>query len=643
MSPFPTRTHTCGELRLHNVGERVVLCGWVQKLRTISADLYFLPLRDSYGTTQLVYRSSSDPEKSHLLKDELLKLSPESVICIEGIVAKRPVETINKHSMTGEIEIELDKLYWLNPANKLPFAPHEKNIPNEETRMRYRCVDLRRDSLQSNLRKRSLASWTIKDFLVKEGFVEVETPALFKSTPEGAREFIVPTRTKNLFFTLSQSPQQYKQLLMVGGIDKYFQFARCFRDEDLRSDRQPEFTQIDLEMSFASINNIMSLTEGLVNKVWKQVLGVDLNDNLSFPRISYEDAMNKYGSDKPDTRYDLEIKDISKFVPGMSELSEHIIECLIIKNGRILTGSEIKFLKTLNHGFELPAERIISDSRPEFIKITPDNINSWLLESIITRYASHISQMQEAATNELGVEVGDLMIINKRRRITEGNWTLLGRLRSHVAGILESKGVLKIPSSKYNFLWIESFPLFTRDRENNKLVSTHHPFTAPVLDDLKLLLTEPEKVRGQHYDLVVNGVEIGGGSVRIHSPLLQKIILDDILKMSRAKKSEFDHLINALGYGCPPHGGIALGLDRIMSVICNTSSIREVMAFPKVASGADLSVSSPSELSKEKIREYKVDVLEEKDDKEIIDDITIGRSWPTMSLRDVTYTKVEMC
>ncbi|CAG8466626.1 22620_t:CDS:10 [Dentiscutata erythropus] len=627
MSPFPTRTHTCGELKSRNVGERVVLCGWAQKLRTISGDLYFLPLRDSYGTTQLVYRSSSDPEKSHLLKDELLKLSPESVICIEGIVVKRPVETINKHSMTGEIEVELDKLYCLNPANKLPFTPNDKNIPNEETRMRYRYIDLRRDSLQNNLRKRSLTSWTIKDFLV-------ETPTLFKSTPEGAREFIVPTRTKSLFYTLSQSPQQYKQLLMVGGIDKYFQIARCFRDEDLRSDRQPEFTQIDLEMSFASINNIMSLTERLISQVWKQVLGIDLDDKLSFPRISYENAINKYGSDKPDTRYDLEIKDISKFVPGMPELSDHIIECLIIKNGRILTGSEIKSLKTLNHGFEVPAERIISDSRPDFIKITPDNINSWLLESIITRYTSHISHVQETATNELGVEVGDLMIINKRKMTTEGNWTLLGRLRSHVAEILESKGVLKIPSSKYNFLWVESFPLFTRDRENNdKLISTHHPFTAPVSDDLKLLLTEPEKVRGQHYDLVVNGVEIGGGSIRIHSPLLQKIILEDILK--------FDHLINALGYGCPPHGGIALGLDRIMSVICSTSSIREVIAFPKVSSGADLSVSSPSELSKEKIREYKVEVLEEKDDRKIIDDITIERNLPIMNLREI-YTKVEM-
>ncbi|CAG8524304.1 6069_t:CDS:10, partial [Scutellospora calospora] len=619
MSSFPARTHNCGELRLHNVGERVVLCGWAQKLRTISADLYFLPLRDSYGTIQLVYRSSSDPEKSRVLKDELSNLSPESVICIEGIVMKRPVETINKNSMTGEIEVELDKVYCLNPANKLPFVPNDKNIAR---------------------------------------FVEIETPSLFKSTSEGAREFIVPTRTKNLFYTLSQSPQQYKQLLMVGGIDKYFQIAKCFRDEDLRSDRQPEFTQIDLEMSFSSITNITSLTERLIMQVWKQVLGIDLNDKLPFPRMSYENAMNKYGCNKPDTRYDMEIKDLSKFVPGLPELSEHIIEGLVIKNGGILTGDEIRSLKTLNHGL---TERIITDSKPDFIRITPDNISSWLLKSTITHHASHASHMQKAATDELGVEVGDLMVINRRKRIVDGNWTFLGRLRSNAAAILEKKGFLKIPSSKYNFLWIDSFPLFTRDKENNDmLISTHHPFTAPVLDDLKLLLTEPEKVRGQHYDLVINGVEIGGGSIRIHSPLLQNIILDDILKMSRAKKSEFDHLINALGYGCPPHGGIALGLDRIMSVICNTSSIREVMAFPKIASGADLSVSSPSEISKEKIREYKIDVLDEKDtdeknidkkdidekkdiDKEIIGYIPIERRLPIMNLKDVIYTKVEMC
>ncbi|RHZ71232.1 hypothetical protein Glove_261g4 [Diversispora epigaea] len=648
---FKKRTHNCGELNISNVGERVILNGWAQRLRELSSNLYFLPIRDSFGITQLVYRPKLDDDnnnnKDNIIKDndsnngnnnsveeELSNLSMESIICAEGIVMKRPEEMINKKMKTGEIEVEIDKIHCLNPANKLPFFPSDKQIPNEEVRLKYRYLDLRREQLQDNIRKRSLVSWVIRDFLMKEEFIEVETPMLFKSTPEGAREFIVPTRSKGLFYALTQSPQQYKQLLMAGGIDKYFQIVKCFRDEDTRSDRQPEFTQIDLEMSFITISDITSLVEKLIMEIWKKALGIDLQDKIPFPRISYLDAINKFGSDKPDTRYNFEIKDLSKYfnhiLPEFN--SDTIIECMLIKNGiKSLTNSEINSLKDLanndnnnnnnNNNSSIKREPLIS--KPIFIKITPINISNWISKIFINKQSNNSPIDNEIITKELGIDVGDLVIINKRKAVALESWTLLGHIRSQIANILQSKGILKIPQNQYNFLWVESFPLFTQETNDNnnsssesnskgennndaKLISTHHPFTAPVVEDLGLLLKNPEKVRGQHYDLVLNGVEIGGGSIRIHSPILQNIIFHNILKMNEKQKSGFSHLLNAFSHGCPPHGGIALGFDRLMSIICNASSIRDVIAFPKSSSGCDLSVSSPGKITKEQMMLYRI-------------------------------------
>ncbi|RIA94628.1 tRNA synthetases class II-domain-containing protein [Glomus cerebriforme] len=598
---FPSRTHTCGDLRSSHVNQRVVLSGWSQRIRKFSPELIFLPIRDSYGTTQLVYRSSkSSDDASLILQEKLSQLSAESVICIEGVVAQRPKETINKNMLTGEIEVEIEKLYCLNPAYTLPFFPFDKKLSNEETRLRHRYIDLRRDILQNNLRKRSLVSWSIRDFLVNEGFVEIETPILFKSTPEGAREFIVPTRTKGLFYALTQSPQQYKQLLMAGGIDKYFQIAKCFRDEDLRADRQPEFTQIDLEMSFVKVDDIISLVEKMLVYVWKKVLGVDLTNKVPFQRMTFNEAMSKFGSDKPDTRYGMEIKDISSFISDLSDLSEYYAECLVIKNGAtLLSKKEIESLKSLNN----PSED--SETKCEFHMIRDNKLNSWFFDSHILKQSSNL---YDSFTKEFHIEIGDLVIMNKRKKNLVRSWTLLGRIRSQIITLLQLKDKLSISPLEYNFLWIESFPLFTRV-ETNKLTSTHHPFTAPLPEDIELLFKDPEQVRGQSYDLVLNGVEIGGGSVRIHSPKLQSMIFSEILKLSNEEIIGFEHLVNALGYGCPPHGGIALGFDRLLAVMCETKSIKDVIAFPKTASGNDITVSSPSKVSKEILEEYGIQLI----------------------------------
>ncbi|GBC10059.1 hypothetical protein RclHR1_09300006 [Rhizophagus clarus] len=599
---FPSRTHTCGDLRLNHVNRRVVLSGWAQRIRKLSPELIFLPIRDSYGTTQLVYRSSKLADDTSLvLRNELSQLSTESVICVEGVVIQRSQDTINKNMLTGEIEVEIDKLYCLNPAYTLPFLPSDKKLSSEEVRLKHRYIDLRRDIIQNNLRKRSLVSWTIRDFLVNEGFVEVETPILFKSTPEGAREFVVPTRTKGLFYALTQSPQQYKQLLMTGGIDKYFQIAKCFRDEDLRADRQPEFTQIDLEMSFVKIDDIISLIEKMLVQVWKKVLGIDLTNKVPFQRMTFNEAMRKFGSDKPDTRHGMEIKDISSFISDPSVLSEYYVECLVIKNGiKFLSNSEIESLKLLDNNSE------DSKAKCEFHEIKADKLDSWFFNSHILKRSS---SLHDSFTKELNIEVGDFVIMNKRKKNLTKSWTLLGRIRSRIITLLQLKDISVISPLKHNFLWIESFPLFTYNDDTGQLASTHHPFTAPLSEDIELLLKNPEKVKGQNYDLILNGVEIGGGSIRIHSPKLQRIIFKKILKLGDEEIKGFEHLTNALGHGCPPHGGIALGFDRLLTIMFETNSIKNVIAFPKTASGNDLTVSSPSEISKEKMEEYGIQLI----------------------------------
>ncbi|ORX46272.1 aspartyl-tRNA synthetase [Hesseltinella vesiculosa] len=600
---YPERTHKCGQVRLADQDQSVVLNGWAQNARSMSQDLIFLPIRDASGTTQLVYRAENCP--GHI-KQAIQQLPAESVICVQGVVRARPEGTANPNLPTGAVEVEIQELYCLNPASpQLPFWPTQKQLPNEETRLRYRYLDLRRPALQDNIRMRSKTANTIRQYLLDtHDFVEIETPTLFKSTPEGAREFVVPTRKPGQFYALPQSPQQHKQMLMAAGFDRYFQIARCYRDEDLRADRQPEFTQIDLEMSFATIHQIQHIIQGLVSSVWSTVLGHPLTAE-DFPHLSYHDAMTLYGSDKPDLRFDLQIQDASGCLQ-----SEGSLDCLVIKQGgQQLTGGD---LKTLVKEMDL-AEA----DQPffGFVKINDNNLQQWMTKvplGLKQKMAPLTKDHYTMWNQKLNVQVGDLVFLHQRPTYLHGGNTLLGRTRLQVAQLLHGKGLLDMEANgKFKFAWIEAFPLFSPDEQGVRTwQATHHPFTAPVDDDIPLLATNPGKVRGQHYDLVLNGMEIGGGSIRIHSPVMQTFVFDKVLQLEKHEYERFDHLIDALGVGCPPHGGIALGFDRLMAILCQASSIRDVIAFPKAAGGKDWVVDSPSVITKAQLDEYGLQVIQ---------------------------------
>ncbi|KAI8967433.1 tRNA synthetases class II-domain-containing protein [Mycotypha africana] len=597
---YPDRTHYCGHLRASHEGDKVVLCGWAQPTRHLSQDLIFLPIKDHTGVTQLVYRDSNQQ-----LKSQIQSLSPESVICVEGVVRKRPEGMANSKQATGDIEVDITKLYCLNPASpSLPFWPHHPELPNEEVRLRYRYLDLRRDELQHHIRLRSLIANTVRNYLTGNGFTEIETPTLFKSTPEGAREYIVPTRKRGAFYALPQSPQQHKQMLMAAGFDRYFQIARCFRDEDLRADRQPEFTQIDLEMSFAKVKDVQGIIEGMVSDIWDRALGIKLaKDN--FPHMTYTEAMSKYGSDKPDLRFDMKINQIETYAADIAQ--ENAFDCMVVKQGsKAISGGE---LKTLLKELALTNSKDIA-----FVKVNENNISSWPAKCVTLRHSQVLRNQVNQLNASLNIQLGDLVAVHKRPTYLYGGNTTMGRVRLYLANLMQQKKLLECATEKYKFLWVESFPLFTPAEENadqqpqkegqRKWESTHHPFTAPYDEDIPLLATSPENVRGQHYDLVLNGMEIGGGSIRIHSPVMQTFILEQVLRLQRHEYQRFDHLIDALGGGCPPHGGIALGFDRLMAILCGTPSIRDVIAFPKAAGGKDFVVNSPSEVTTAQLNEY---------------------------------------
>ncbi|KAI9284945.1 tRNA synthetases class II-domain-containing protein [Umbelopsis sp. AD052] len=596
---FPERTHSCGALNKKETGKLVTLCGWVPAVRSISNDLLFIPLRDAYGTTQLVFRSEacSNAEAANALRSKINSLTPESVVCIQGVVRERPEGMRNKDLASGDIEVELQEVMCLNTAaTNLPFLPGKQKLPKEEVRMKHRYLDLRRPELQQNIRLRSKVASIIRNYLSEHQFVEVETPVLFKSTPEGAREYVVPTRNHGQFYALPQSPQQHKQMLMAAGIDRYYQIARCFRDEDLRADRQPEFTQIDLEMSFIKASDIQNIIEGMVTEIWKNALDIQL-DKSRFPHITYQHAMSKYGSDKPDVRFGMHIHDISKHLPGASE--DGVLECMVVKKGANLKTAEIR---SVAQEYESQNGDL---SKLNSVKVNENNIGSWLEKCSLSKRSSDVKTAQNSLNSQLEIEQGDLVYIHKRSKYLYGGNTPLGKVRLQMSKLLQDASLLHIDPSDYKFLWVESFPLFTPDEAGLRTwQATHHPFTAPFPEDLALLESDPSKVRGQHYDLVLNGMEIGGGSIRIHYPEMQRFIFDKVLELQPHEYQRFDHLLEALAGGCPPHGGIALGFDRLMSIICGTPSIRDVIAFPKAGGGKDLVVNSPSELTPAQLAEY---------------------------------------
>ena len=591
------RTHTCNVLRPADAGQRVTLIGWVDTVRDLGGVL-FVDLRDRDGITQVVFPAGSAVlEKAHALKTE-------SVIQVSGVVTKREPSTINAKIATGEVEVVADALEIHNICAPLPFPMEDDKADkvSEDLRLEYRFLDLRRQRNLNLLRMRSKAATAVRRQLEDDGFIEVETPSLFKSTPEGAREFLVPSRLNpGEFYALSQSPQQYKQMLMVAGIEKYYQMARCFRDEDLRADRQPEFTQVDLEMSFIEREDMYGLIERVLKRTWKEVLNVDIP--TPFPRMSYQEAMDRYGVDKPDTRFAMEIVDFTgtfknsefKVFNTIANTKGGIVRAINAKGLADLTQGELTFLETTAKSLGAKGLAFIKAEKGEW-------------KSPILKFLSDAEKAELKA--KLAIEDGDIVFFAAGP--FDQACAILGRVRLESARLLKERGKLSIPADKYNFLWVIEFPLMLWDEEEKRFLSAHHPFTAPVKEDEPLLATEPEKVRGQHYDIVLNGVELGGGSIRIHNPEMQKRVFEDILKIpADIVESRFGYMLKAFSFGAPPHGGIALGFDRLVTMLAGRTSIRDLLAFPKTQRGQDLMAQAPGPVSPKQLRDVRIAVVED--------------------------------
>ncbi|NXP08408.1 SYDM protein, partial [Thinocorus orbignyianus] len=597
---FVTRTSTCGELRSAHVGQEVTLYGWIQYQR----QGLFLVLRDFQGLTQIII--PQDEAHAHVKK--LLSNAPvESVVRVTGIVSHRPPGQENPKMPTGDIEVKAETAEVLNSCKKLPFEIKDFIKKSEALRMQYRYLDLRSFQLQSNLRLRSQIVMRMREYLCNlHGFVDVETPTLFKRTPGGAKEFLVPSREVGKFYSLPQSPQQFKQLLMVGGLDRYFQVARCYRDEGSRPDRQPEFTQIDIEMSFVDQAGIQRLIEGLLQYSWPEERGSIMTP---FPSMTYEEALADYGTDKPDTRFGMKIMDPGdvlqrsdiQFVQNALSYPRGTVKAICIPQG-------VRYLK--NKDLESLKESAKSRFNQEIMEIIcrPDGS----LKSLLTKFLDEKQQSELIQVLNLQVDDVVLLAAGEHKQVCSA----LGSLRLETADLLEASGLILRDPSAFHFLWVVDFPLFLPKEENPaELESAHHPFTAPHPSDTDLLYSDPTKVRSQHYDLVLNGNEVGGGSIRIHNAEQQRFVLEKVLKEDSEVLS---HLLEALEFGAPPHGGIALGLDRLISLIVNAPSIRDVIAFPKSFRGRDLMGNAPDYVTPEELEPYHIQVsspLEEKEAK----------------------------
>jgi aspartyl-tRNA synthetase len=586
------RTHHCNQLRKTDIGAAATLAGWVHIVRD-HGGVIFIDLRDREGLTQVVFR----PEENAELAAEAHHLRHEDVIQVEGKVSARVPGTENPKLPTGDVELVPDKLRVLNRADVLPF-PIDAETPNEDLRLSYRYVDLRRPQMTRNLRLRHKITKATRDYLDEKGFVEIETPILSKSTPEGARDFLVPSRLiKGTFYALPQAPQQYKQLLMVGGIEKYFQIAKCFRDEALRSDRQPEFTQIDIEASFVVPDDIFALVEGLLAAVFRASRGIEIP--TPFPRMTYAQAMDEFGSDKPDRRFAMRLTDLAEIFRASS---------FKMFRGALDAGGAVKAINakgfaslTIGQSDELTAmAKQYGAKGLAFIKV--EN-GEW--KSPIVKFFSDAEK--EALRSKLLVEEGDLILFaaDKWEIVCE----VLGRIRARIAEMQQ----LTAGSEEFDFLWVTDFPLMSFSAEENKWNAVHHPFTRPKAEDIgKLEAGEFGLVRAEAYDVVLNGVELGGGSIRIHEPDLQAKIFAALGVSEEDQQSLFGHLLRAFRLGAPPHGGIAFGLDRIVMMICGEESIREVIAFPKNNRGLDLMSESPSAVDARQLRELGIKLATEK-------------------------------
>ena len=588
------RSHRCTEVSNKNIGETVTVMGWVQKRRNLGS-LIFIDLRDRSGILQLVF-----DENNGEVFEKAKNLRSEFVIAVEGVVIKRD-GAINEDLSTGDIEVTVNTLRILSESDTPPFPVEENVNTREELRLQYRYLDLRRPSLQKNIKLRSDVTTFIRKFMQGEGFLEIETPTLCKSTPEGARDYLVPSRVHpGEFYALPQSPQLYKQLLMCSGFDRYLQIARCYRDEDLRADRQPEFTQVDMELSFVDIDDVIDVNERLLQAMFKEILDVDIP--LPMPRMTWQEAMDRFGSDKPDTRFGMELVDVTKVVDGCG---------FGVFTGAIENGGTVRGINVKGQG-HMPRKKI-----DKLVDHAKGNGAKGLAYLCINEDGTYKSSFAKFMTEEeldnlvkaMEGEAGDLLLFaaDKNKVV----WNALGALRLELAQQLEL-----IPEDKWNFLWVVEFPQFEWSDEQNRYLAMHHPFTMPMEEDLQYLDTDLGKVRAKAYDIVLNGTELGGGSVRIHQEDIQERMFKALGFTNEEAHEQFGFLLDAFKYGVPPHAGLAYGLDRLVMHMAKEDNIREVIAFPKVKDASCLMTKAPSPVDSKQLEELSIDIIKKAENTE---------------------------
>ena len=587
------RTHRCTEVSNQNIGETVTVMGWVQKRRNLGS-LIFIDLRDRSGLLQVVF---DEPQVGSEGFEKAGNLRSEFVVAVTGVVQKRSA-AVNESLKTGDIEVIANDIRILSEAETPPFPIEENCQTKEELRLKYRYLDLRRPDLQRNIMMKSKVSMLLRNFMEKEGFLEIETPILMKSTPEGARDYLVPSRVHpGSFYALPQSPQLYKQLLMCSGYDRYFQIARCFRDEDLRADRQPEFTQADMELSFVDVDDVIDVNERLLAYVFKEAIGVDVP--LPIPRMTWQEAMDRFGSDKPDTRFGMELVDVSETVAGCG---------FGVFTGALENGGSVRGINAKGQG-AMPRKKI--DKLVSFAKDYGAKGLAYLVVNEDGTYKSSFAKFMTeeelaALVEKMGGEPGDLLLFaaDKNKVV----WDVLGALRLELARQLEL-----LDKNRYNFLWVTEFPLLEWSDEENRFMAMHHPFTMPMEEDWDKIDSDPGAVRAKAYDIVLNGTELGGGSVRIHQDDIQEKMLEVLGFTKEQAHEQFGFLLDAFKYGVPPHAGLAYGLDRMVMLMMQCDSIRDVIAFPKVKDASCLMSHAPSPVDEKQLEELGIEVSEQEE------------------------------